>query len=105
MKYLRDKEYYNDLYDRTTVSVCRFYITKPKEGEKWTDDQYKAANILNNLYLKSKMSDRALKKAETIKEWMDKDKKKGEYIESLIPPKTRCLECYEMMEFDFKEYI
>ena len=105
MKYQKDVDYYNDLYDKITVSACRMYEINPEKAKTYTPVQLSATIYINNLYLKNKMSERALKKDETIKEWIQEDKRKDEYMESQFPPKTRCLECYDFMELKFKEYI
>ena len=112
-KYLKDKQYYIDLYDRATVEHCRrtekIWNEKelsPYEGEEYTKEEVarmKPELLKFCLYLET--GERHLNKEKTIHEWMDADQKRDELYESAEAPENiRCLTCRNQLKPTFKEF-
>ncbi|KND50519.1 MAG: hypothetical protein AB202_02615 [Parcubacteria bacterium C7867-007] len=104
---LKSYQHYADLYDRFTVERCRELealsireitdeelpegITKERAGAimKWACD----------MRVRFTAGERYLKREETIRDWMDRDRKKDELYESAEAPEDiRCLTCRNRMK-------
>lgn len=110
MKYLKDKQYYIDLYDRHTVEVCRRLDT-PGDLEKYKDQELSEQQIAfiekgaRELLLHFETGERYLNKSKTIREWMDRDKQRDDLYESAQAPEgIRCLTCRNRLNPTFKEF-
>lgn len=111
-KYLKFQQYYSDLYDQHTVSMCR--RTEQSLKNKDTDPPLtngmteKEADGVKKFamewYLHIQMGERYLDKEKTIQEWMQADRKKDELYESAQAPEDiRCLTCRNKLKPTFKE--
>lgn len=113
MKYLKDESYYNDLYDRFTINECRRmemalskveYKPKTKSDKKSKKKEIKVTFNLASVPLCFIKGERYLKKAETIRKWMEKDRAQDEKIEKTPPPRDIfCTFCNLPMETTIKD--
>jgi len=111
-KYLKDKQYYIDLYGKNTVEHCRrteeYFKNKdlpPIDGEKLSKE--KAERMKKSLveyFIHFEAGERYLKKEETIQGWMEADKTRDDLLENAQAPENiRCLSCRNVMKPTFKD--
>lgn len=110
-KHFKGEQYYNDLYDRQTVEMCR-----DLEKSDWLKDQ-----VFKNKRQKLKMNalkysfnlmaayfmaaDRYKKKEETIQNWAQQDKEKDRCFDSAKPiGNVHCLLCGNGMQATDKTF-
>jgi len=111
MKYLKDKSYYEEHYDKATIQECRLAekivseskdedIKKGKKPAKGytTDEMYQYANDIL-LYVETGV--RYMKKESTIQKWMEEDRQRDELFEKK-EPLVYCPGCNKKMQFTFK---
>lgn len=102
-KYLKSKEYYEDLYDRHTVDSCRSLESiynksiKDKVSKKMTNkDHINLAAHKMAIYFET--GERYVDKEETINKWIVGDEAKDKLLENTVPPENiYCNECGEAM--------
>ena len=107
IKYLKDEQYYNDLYDHLTVEECRrrersfleadlgeeIKAKYPMEVQR---DQIRKATHITLYFL---TGHRYAEKVETIQAWMNRDRRKDEVFERAQPPHgISCLKCNSKMD-------
>lgn len=106
MKYLKDKQYYIDLYDKFTVEHCRRLIGSStrianeeiKENPKTNPKLIMKRNLaIAEVPLFFETGDRYLEKERTIQKWIESDRQKDEII-SAEAPLIFCIECNKPME-------
>lgn len=116
LKYLNDEQYYLDQYDIRTVIECLKLYWDIREGmeakrdqvkdmtqEKFDEDVHKAASYAVNAY---KIEKRYKYRAETIKGWMDRDRKIQEKYDFAIPPRNiLCKECKSATKVTSKDLL
>jgi hypothetical protein len=113
IKYLKDEQYYRDLYDRFTVEECRRYerrflhdelpkgVGKPKskKGEKI------ARGLMSDLALYAIVGERFADKSTTIDQWMSRDKTKDERLERAhVPDGVSCIYCRSQVTCTSKDF-
>lgn len=90
-EYLKDKQYYIDLYDSGTVEQCRQWVksfSQPKNSQK------KWSLMARYVYLYILKGERYVHKSEDIEKWMTRDRTRDEMLESAQPINDlRCLFC------------
>ncbi len=107
--HLKEREYYEDLYDSFTVETCRHMRLPGKEisdeefkGQDLSEEQIKAlkdirggwTDVAQEIGAFCYAAERYKKKSEVIDEWMKKDREKDERLAKLEPPRhVRCREC------------
>lgn len=111
-KYLKEKLYYENRYDKLTIEECRRHeksfssISLPKyRGKKIpkkTEDGLRKVFI--DLVLYNIKGERYNCKEETIKEWMDQDKIMDKKIEDAVTPRNIKCSCGLPMEFSLKMF-
>jgi phage FluMu protein Com len=104
MHYLHEQQYYVDLYDLQTIEECLDYYWAIKDGfakdrkkfKKFSDDEFKKeAHKCTSYAVNIIKIERYRRKAETIKKWMDKDKRTQELYDNAVPPQEiYCKECH-----------
>jgi len=107
-KHLKSEVYYNDLYDRHTVDICRRLIENNNKKIKGLDPKNPKSKfeeamfkMLSELRLYWEKGERYLEKSETVRKWMQKDQAKDDLLESAIPPDgITCLSCGTVMRPD-----
>ncbi len=113
-KSLKPESYYSDLYDSGTVEQCRWHEREGenkkktlKKGKKAKLEEIKndfSKKVVTPIVIYAIKGERYLKKEETIREWMDKDRKKDELFESAQPLEgIRCLTCKSPMTVILKD--
>lgn len=117
MNYLKDKQYYVDRYDLTTINeslkildICtNAYIEGKKNGinkgltsaGEWA----KASNWLSNQMLYQIIGNRFRLKEETISKWIsDDERKQNKYDTTPEPRDIFCPECGKAMQVGIKEF-
>lgn len=114
-KYLKDNQYYIDLYDLHTIEKCLDYYQAIKNGftgkrsseefkqfsdEEFNKEIHKTASFVIN-FIKSQ---HYKNKKQTIQEWINRDSKQQQKIDNAVPPqKILCKQCSTPTEFIFKE--
>lgn len=103
MKYLKNHNYYNDLYDKFTIQDCLkieqsdisqsdIVKARSEKEQAQVNHLYKNVWIPVELYYAKAM--RAAQKEETIKEWMDRDRKKDQkLLQAYEPQNKKCIAC------------
>jgi hypothetical protein len=119
MSNLKSTQYYSDLYDRHTVEECRRWEShspdiaelKKKHKEKHPDKKVDEKELVRTFEAVTRVSlyfikgDRYIKKAETIREWMDRDEASDKFFESAIAPEDiSCLTCGRLMFVSSKHH-
>lgn len=115
MDYLKDKQYYIDFYDLLTIKECLRTIEFWQEIYKTKDTDKKLKGIppkeidkgFNYIYtwdLRTRKGERYRRKAETIAEWIERDRVRQDKIDNTSPPlDILCPSCKtEMVAGDFK---
>lgn len=111
-KHLKDYSYYDDLYDRFTIEECRRIEknstfeykpeTKPTKGSK--KKELKVKVDFGPMFLNLEKGERYIKKAETIRGWMNRDGALDEKLENAEPPRNiLCHACGSSMEVTIKQ--
>lgn len=103
-KHLKSRDYYSELYDKGTIRECLWWEKNADSDklESLKDDDPKksalkkeAAKLLvAPIAVYAIKGERHANKAETIREWMERDQAKDEQIEGAVVPRSaRCLGC------------
>lgn len=110
-QHLKSRQHYIDLYDRGTVEQCRrseksFDEKKELQNAPKGMSRKKAEQALGGAkewYLKFQTGERYLNKDKTIREWMERDEKLDQLLESAQAPEgIRCLSCRNLVKPTFK---
>jgi len=111
--YLKDEQYYVDFYDLLTIKDCldtiEFY-SKPQKStseleKKMSPDEIKKGKTLvTNISIYYKKGERYKHKAPTIHDWMERDRRKDEFIANATEPTNiRCSHCGSKMKSTMKD--
>ena len=110
IKYLKDEQYYRDLYDRFTVEECRSYEKRflegnlPKYKEEDAVKEKNARHLLSDISLYCITGERFANKSTTIDEWMRRDKVRDEHLERAhLPADVSCVYCRSAMVCTMKD--
>lgn len=112
-EYLKEKQYYIDLYDRHTVEECRRIerIHKDSELPKGKADKASKEEIMAahqaalRFILLFETGERYLNRESTIQEWIDRDtQKQRQYDEAVAPDDIFCLKCRNQMSVSSKHF-
>ena len=115
MQYLKEEQYYIDLYDLHTIEECLDWYFSLKEGmekergkikslkpEEFDKEVHKGVSYTVNVM----KIQRCRYKADTIKEWMDKDRRIQEKYDNATPPKDiYCTECFSATKVTSKDLL
>src|ERR1700733_2241785 len=99
IKYLKDEQYYRDLYDRFTVEECRRYEKRFLEGKlpefpKSKIREKNARHLLSDISLYCITGERFANKSTTIDQWMSRDKTRDKRLERAhLPADVSCIYC------------
>lgn len=115
MRYLKDEQYYIDLYDLFTIKACLKVIefwrdlykkkdTDPKLKELSPDEIEKGFNHYLSWELRVKKGEEYRRKAQTISDWIERDRIRQDKIDNTPPPaNVLCPNCKsKMVADDFK---
>lgn len=108
----RDKNYYEDLYDRLTIDECRRdeklfqtplsskALKDAKKDNVSEEDLRHAQKVAHELHMYFLKGERYLKKEETIQEWIRRDEEKQKRLDSAVPPENiTCDTCGATMNY------
>jgi hypothetical protein len=111
VQYLKEEQYYNDLYDLITIKDCldsiafwrKAYQDKKSDKSASEDDKLKAYSIGLNLDLFQLKGERCINRQQHIREMIDKDKQKQEFYDNATEPSSvYCQTCGRQLYSDFK---
>ncbi len=104
-QHLRERSYYEDLYNRHTVEECRWHedweppAAERKGEEKLTRHQIEwCYSFAMDWRLFHLVGDRYLEREKTIDKWMEHDKERDELIARARRPLIHCPSCGRMMD-------
>lgn len=105
MDYLKDENYYSDLYDLRTVKEClgshESAIKVPPQKTK--ESKVRAISLTIDIFTYYVKGERFRNKFGTINEWMKKDKEKDDRVEKASTPQNiYCDFCSSKMEMTMK---
>jgi hypothetical protein len=111
--YLKDKSYYENLYDEMTVSECRHYESSiikadddPIFDGKNDDEKKRTLTAFAKLATWFISGERYEKKEETIKRWMDDDRSKDKILDDAVPLRNiTCGSCRADMNCTMKGFL
>ena len=90
MDYLKEEQYYIDLYDLFTIKQCldsaKHAIKVPPQKPKGS--KVKPISLTFDLFTYYVKGQRFVKKTETINEWINKDREKEERVKNATPPEN-----------------
>ncbi len=99
LRYLNDRQYYEDRYDRYTVERCRIFeesADRAVKDEKWPERSGVLYYEVGLYYFKG---ERFADREETIDKWMREDREKDEKFENTNPPSSvKCKFCLGEMD-------
>lgn len=102
MEYLRDRQYYEDLYDRLTLEECRraeashikVYKKTSKKKDVDENELKRVCGVAYHIDILFKAGERAVRREKTIEEWIERDTKREEmYQNAEAPEGINCLTC------------
>ncbi len=105
-KNLKPHQHYSDQYDRFTVDECRrieqLHVKSkipPYKGKELSEEGKKSVrNMFTELHLDYVKGERQIKKAETIRKWMERDEERDRFFEKTRAPEDiTCLTCGRIM--------
>jgi hypothetical protein len=103
--YLKPEQHYLDLYDKQTVEHCRwvekcdkdFALTRVKKGGKEVI-LGPIGNAFTEIRMYFETGERYMHKSETVRSWMEADKKSDEFFErAKAPQNITCFDCGRLM--------
>ncbi len=116
-RYLKEEQYYLDRYDLHTIEECLDYYWAIKDGfeekrnseefKKFTKEEFDKEVHKGTSYTVNVISiERYRHKAETIREWMDKDRKIQEKFDNATPPEEiYCKECFSRTKVTSRDLL
>lgn len=115
MPYLKEKQYYIDLYDLHTIEQCLDYYWSMRNGmdmkrgeiKNLTDEEFqKESHKAISYTLNVLKIQRYRRKAETIAKWMDRDKRMQELLDNALPPiGIQCQHCSSQTKITSKDLM
>ncbi len=104
MNYLQNHNYYNELYDKLTIEECRQWEKSAlKYFENDKDKQFKIRAFDVMLYFIK--GEHYKNKAGTINQWMDRDRRRDDKLNSILTPSLKCKFCEQDMELVHKDIL
>lgn len=108
MKYLKNRQYYIDLYDRSTVEQCRRAllhkvninsIQEKARIRKIKDFEVnRAIKVAEELHIYFLTGDRYMKREEVVRKWMERDEAHDKFQEKVVAlEEITCLTCGRLM--------
>lgn len=108
-KYLKDRSHYEERYDRHTVELGREYDHDidlgteviPRKGNRREMTMHA---VMPNPLLKKMLLWRFDNREKTIKEWMERDRKRDEALENTPEPRVMCPRCKNRLDLFDRDY-
>jgi hypothetical protein len=116
-KYLHSRDHYENLYDLHTIKQCLDYaqsvrkeLDKERDAtqfKKYTNKSFnRETQKVINVFINTLKGERFRSKAQTIQEWMDKDRKEQEKYDNATPPTgITCKECSAPTKVSSKDFL
>lgn len=104
-KFLKDRSYYENLYDNWMIEDC--IRLKSTWIEMWKQEKYKDLNLWKRVewLIIIRKSDWYEEREEKIDKMMRDDEKRDELLENSIPFENKhCRNCNWLLEYEFKEF-
>lgn len=106
-KYLKDRQYYIDLFDRFTVEKCRRMEKNSDEKIGSSDKKAKIKRewekVCTKVILSFVTGEEYARKEKTINAWMERDVKKDEFLDKTeLSINPYCLNCKSSLAFESK---
>lgn len=117
MQYLKNEQFYIDRFDLHTIEECLSWYwgikgrfeehRKDKDFEKYTKEKFDTeVHKVTSYSVNIIAIQRYKRKAETIREWMDKDRKLQEKFDNANPPdEIYCKECFSRTKVTSKDLL
>ncbi len=102
MNHLQNHNYYNDLYDKLTVEDCKQWEKSFFENLENIEDKQVKIKVLDVMLYFIK-GEHYKNKAETIKQWIERDRKRDQKLDSISTPSLKCKFCEQEMELVHKD--
>ncbi|MFZ2664145.1 MAG: hypothetical protein WAX66_02180 [Patescibacteria group bacterium] len=110
-KYLKDKQYYYDDYDRSTIEECKAHLERlagnPNPKKELTEDQktiLKWLSVWAELHIYFIKGERYKNRESAVEEQFRSDARKDNTLERVsIPLGIKCKDCNTRMEFTQKD--
>jgi hypothetical protein len=107
MQYLKDRSYYEELYDLGTIQYVLHLIDEVKNSKypkykslkHFLDKNKKDLERVLNLAIWAYTGERYCNKEKIINEWMERDRVKQELYDCSTPPPRFCEKCETKMEY------
>jgi hypothetical protein len=100
-KHLKDEQHYYDLYDRYTVENC-LRLEKADTSKKHKLQKAWGKTVIE-LMLYFEKGERYANREQTVREWIENDRRRDEHFENAIDPENvRCKFCDKEMELIHK---
>ncbi len=105
VKYIKEEEYYGDLYDLMTIKECfRIRDYWDKKMKSLNEIEIKIGRMGLEFQLFYVKGERYRNKRAALQKWMQEDKKRDEKLNSAEAPKgISCVKCQAVMEAVFKD--
>ncbi len=104
-KYVKNKQYYIDLYDKFTIEECRIIEQNKTEIDKKDRKNSPWQSMIYDLRLYFVKGERYLEKQKTIEKWIQEDKAKEERFNNTeLYLDIDCLNCKSPMELEHKHF-
>ena len=106
----KSETYYNDLYDLWTIQEClratEFWQKRSNEKKAASEeDKFKLIHLGLTLDLYTIKGERYRARSSSIREWMEKDRRRDERVNNAKEPQNiRCSDCYERMHVTLKDW-
>lgn len=105
-QHLKERQYYEEMYDRHTVERCRWHEEPPPVSEKRQREREGLSpgqiqfcyTFVTDWFLFQLVGDRYMQREQSINEWMERDKQRDEMLSRARKPLIRCPSCDRVME-------
>lgn len=109
-QHLKERSYYEDLYDQHTVERCRWHEQPRPASDKEQEAEGKLSShriqwchdFVTDWMLFQLVGDRYVNREQTIDAWMERDRKRDTMLERAQTPLIRCPSCGRVMECFYK---
>lgn len=104
MNYLKDRQYYVDLFDRITVEKCRRMEKSfnPKRSSSDPKDKvrYQWEKVCADVMMSFVTGEQYARKEQAINEWMKRDEQRDQFLENTeLALEPSCLRCGDQLDF------
>ena len=107
MNYLKNRQYYADLFDKITVEKCRRmekdFNSKSHSLDPKDKVRYQWEKVCADVMMSFVAGEQYARKEQAITEWMKRDEQKDEFLNSTeLSIEPSCLNCGKQIDFKDK---